>query len=76
MSYDFILLLRSTVKVETLECCLTFTAFVYVIGLLPIFIDGCRALIILKHTGLRNHLGVIIGLGGGITGIFPFDYIH
>lgn len=32
-----------------------------------LFIDGCGALIRLKHTGLRSHLGVIIGLGGGIT---------
>lgn len=29
-----------------------------------LFIDGCGALIRLKHTGPRSHLGVIIGLEG------------
>lgn len=42
-----------------------------------LFIDGCGALIRLKHTGLRSHLGVITGLGEGSRGFFPpFDYIH
>lgn len=30
-----------------------------------LFIDGCGALIRLKHTGLCSHLGVIIRLGEG-----------
>lgn len=38
-----------------------------------LFIDGCGALIRLKHTGLRSHSGVIIGLGGGITGGAPLS---
>lgn len=36
-----------------------------------LFIDGCGALIRLKHTGLRSHLGVITGLGEGSRGFFP-----
>lgn len=40
-----------------------------------LFMGGCGALIRLKHTGLRSHLGIIIGLGGGITRIFPL-WLH
>lgn len=60
-----------------LECCTTVYCclFMWWTSCSALFIDGCGALIRLKHTGLRSHLGVIIGLGGGISRIFPL-WLH